>query len=81
MDGKYEDVKGFCKSANLEEVKKNNFVLTPGRYVGIKDEVDDGIPFEEKIKTLTDELRDQMSEEQKLNEEIKNQLSKIGINL
>lgn len=40
-DGKYEDIKGFCKSANIEEITKHNFVLTPGRYVGIKDEVDD----------------------------------------
>jgi type I restriction enzyme M protein len=78
-ESKYEDVKGYCKSATIEEIKKHNFVLTPGRYVGIPDEVDDGIPFEEKIKALTDELKGQMEEESKLNEEIKRQLSKIGI--
>lgn len=39
--GKYEDIKGFCKSAKIEEITKHNFVLTPGRYVGIKDEIDD----------------------------------------
>ena len=50
---KYEDIKGFCKSASIEEIAKHNFVLTPGRYVGIKDEVDDGIPFEEKMTELT----------------------------
>lgn len=46
--GNYRDIKGFCKSASLEEIKKHNFVLTPGRYVGIPDEEDDGISFEKK---------------------------------
>ncbi len=77
-NGDYEDIKGFCKSACLEEVKKHNFVLTPGRYVGIKDEIDDGIPFEEKMKKLTTELAGQMEEETKLNKEIRKQLEGIG---
>ncbi len=79
-DKKYKDVKGFCKSAKLEEIQKHNFVLTPGRYVGIQDEVDDGIPFEEKMKKLTDELAEQMKEEKMLNKEIEIQLKKMGIN-
>ena len=49
---KHEDIKGFCKSATLAEIQKHNFVLTLGRYVGIKDEVDDGVPFEEKNETV-----------------------------
>lgn len=77
----YEDVKGYCKSASLEEVEKQGFVLTPGRYVGFKDEEDDGIPFEVKVKELTDKLSEQMKEEVRLNEEIKKQLAKIGIEL
>lgn len=77
-DGKYEDRKGFCKSATTEEIIKHNFVLTPGRYVGIPDEVDDGIPFEKKIADLTMTLKQQMEQEEALNEEIKKQLSKIG---
>lgn len=48
QNGKYEDIKGFCKSANLEEIAKHNFVLTPGRYIELKDEEDDGIPFNQK---------------------------------
>ena len=48
-DGTYEDIKGFCKSANIHEITKHNFVLTPGRYVGIKDQEDDGISFADKI--------------------------------
>jgi type I restriction enzyme M protein len=72
--GKYKDIKGLCKSASLEDVQKHNFVLTPGRYVGIKDEIDDGIPFEEKMKQLTAELTEQMEDETKLNKAIKKNL-------
>ncbi len=80
-DGKYTDIKGFCKSANIEEVAKQSFVLAPGRYVGIKDEVDDGIPFEDKINDLTKKLSEQMEEEEKLDEKIKKQLKNVGFNL
>jgi len=80
-DGSYENIKGFCKSATLEELAKHNFVLTPGRYVGIKDEVDDGIPFKKKISGLTQKLSEQMAQEKKLDQEIKKQLKNIGFNL
>jgi type I restriction enzyme M protein len=75
---KYQDIKGFCKSATLAEIQKHNFVLTPGRYVGIKDEIDDGIPFEEKMKKLTAELAGQFEEEGKLNKAIKKNLVGLG---
>ncbi|MBP7005724.1 SAM-dependent DNA methyltransferase [Patescibacteria group bacterium] len=81
QDGKYENIKGFCKSANIEEITKHNFVLTPGRYVGIQDEIDDGIPFADKIAGLTTKLVEQIAEEKKLDEEIKTQLKNIGFNL
>ncbi|MCB9188762.1 MAG: SAM-dependent DNA methyltransferase [Flavobacteriales bacterium] len=77
----YEDVKGFCKSASIEDIQKHKFVLTPGRYVGIPDEEDDGIPFEDKIEKLTTELKSQMETAQELDQEIKTQLAKIGIEL
>lgn len=77
----YADEKGFCKSAKLDEIKKHRFILTPGRYVGIPDEVDDGIPFEEKIEGLTTQLKTQMQQAQELDKEIKTQLAKIGIEL
>lgn len=77
----YEDELGYCKSAPLAEVEAQGFVLTPGRYVGIPEAEDDGIPFEEKMQTLTAQLADQLTKEQELNEEIKNQLSKLGFNL
>jgi len=77
----YENIKGFCKAATLEEIQKHKHVLTPGRYVGIPDEIDDGIPFEDKMKDLTTTLKEQMNQEKKLNKEIEKQLSKIGFSL
>jgi type I restriction enzyme M protein len=77
----YEDIKGFCKSASREEVEKHSYVLTPGRYVGIKDAEDDGIPFEEKMQTLTTTLAEQFAKEKVMNEEIKKQLAKIGFEI
>lgn len=80
-DGTYTDAKGFSKSANITDISKHNYVLTPGRYVGIKDAIDDGISFEVKMEKLTGELKEQMEEEGRLNEEIKKQLAKVGISL
>lgn len=80
-ESKYEDVKGYCKSATIADIEKHGYVLTPGRYVGIPDEIDDGIPFEKKIADLTTTLKQQMEKEEALNEEIKKQLSKIGFSL
>ena len=77
----YSDIKGFCKSATLKDIKKHNYVLTPGRYVGIPDEEDDGIPFKDKMKSLTSELKQHMEEANKLDAEIKIQLSKIGFEI
>lgn len=77
----YEEIKGFCKSATLDEIKKHDFVMTPGRYVGIPEEEDDGIPFENKMADLTDTLSKQIDKEQEMNEEIKKQLKKIGFEL
>lgn len=77
----YEDVKGFVKSASYEEVEKHGFVLTAGRYVGIPEAEDDGIPFEEKMTVLTAKLREQFAKEQEMNMEIKRQLAKIGFTI
>lgn len=56
-------------------------MLTPGRYVGIQDAVDDGIPFEDKMKAFAQTLSEQMQKEKELNDEIKKQLAKIGFSL
>ena len=79
--GKYEDTAGFCKAATIEEIKKQGYILMPGRYVGTEKMEEDDEAFEEKMKRLTAELSKQMEEEKRLNEEIRNQLSKIGLNL
>lgn len=78
--GSYEDIPGFCKSATLDEVRELDYVLTPGRYVGLPEEEDD-FDFEERVKKLTAELKEQMEESAKLDERIKENLLKVGIEL
>lgn len=77
-DENYENVKGFCYSATTEEIKSNDYVLTPGRYVGVEETEDDGVPFEEKMKNITSELSKQFEESHKLEEEIRKNLKAIG---
>ncbi|AWA99727.1 restriction endonuclease subunit M [Vibrio harveyi] len=77
----YEDQAGFCKSATLEEITKHDFVLTPGRYVGETEELDDGIPFGEKMATLTAKLSEQFAESATLEAEIKKNLAGLGYEL
>ena len=77
-DGDYEDVAGYCKSATLEEIRKNDFVLTPGRYVGAAEIEDDGIPFEVKMTELTEKLFAQMEEGERLDEVIRGNLKGLG---
>lgn len=77
-DGNYEDVKGFCKVATLNEVKDNDYILTPGRYVGIEDVEDDGVPFDEKMNMITSELDELFRESRSLEDEIRSNLGGIG---
>lgn len=79
--GKYEDVQGFCKASKVEEVREHDYVLTPGRYVGIEEVEDDGIPFEEKMEKLTSELGELFAESRRLEDEIKKNLGGIGYEL
>ena len=65
-DGTLDDVKGFCAAAGLQEIEKQDFILTPGRYVGIEEVEDDGEPFEEKMTRLTSELSDMFSKSHEL---------------
>lgn len=75
---KYEDVAGYSKSATLEDIKANDYVLTPGRYVGVAEEEDDGIPFETKMGDLSKLLKEQMSQSKQLDTDIKNNLKLLG---
>ena len=70
----YEDVEGYCKSSNTEEIEKNGFFLTPGRYVGFADEEDSSAPFEEKIKSLVDKFENIEKENPELTKKIQNKL-------
>lgn len=74
----YEDIAGFCKAASLEEIKKHDYVLTPGRYVGAKPIEDDGVDFGTKMAQLTAQLSEQFRESDRLEAEIKANLGKLG---
>ena len=80
-DGNYEDVLGFCKSSTIREVEENNFVLTPGRYVGTEDVEDDGISFEDKVSVISENLKSHFEQSIELQERIKLNLKKVGIEL
>lgn len=75
---KYEDIAGFCKVATLNEIAENDYVLTPGRYVGLAKAKNDGVPYEVKMKQLTNELGKEFEEGNKLQNEIKNVLKELG---
>ncbi len=77
----YEDVPGYCKAATLQDIQANDYVLTPGRYVGAPPIEDDGIPFEEKMATLTSELSDQFKESERLEDEIRKNLKGLGFDV
>lgn len=78
-DGKdYEDVQGFCKSADLEEVRGHEYILTPGRYVGIEEAEEDDEPFDEKMTRLTGDLAEMFAKSHELEDEIKKRLGAIG---
>jgi len=74
----FENIAGFCKSAELAELEKHDFVLTPGRYVGAAAEEDDGEPFAEKMARLTGQLKTQFEESDRLEAEIKKNLAGLG---
>ena len=78
QDGTLEDEKGFCSVATIQDIAKQNYILTPGRYVGIEDQEDDGEPFEEKMVRLTAELSGMFTKSHELEDEIRRKLRAIG---
>ena len=76
--GEYADVPGFCKGADLEEVRKHGHVLTPGRYIGAAAPEDDGEPFAAKMQRLTTQWREQQAEAQRLDAAIATNLARLG---
>ena len=74
----YEDIPGFCKKTSIEEIESNDFVLTPGRYVGIEMVEENAVSFEEKMKESVEKLSKQFEESQRLEKDIKEVLGAIG---
>ncbi|MCG6146139.1 type I restriction-modification system subunit M [Leptospira bandrabouensis] len=79
LKGKYEDIKGFCNVATLDRVRELDYVLTPGRYVGLPDE-DDDFDFKERFTQLKGEFEAQLVEEARLNALILENLAKVKVN-
>lgn len=77
--GEYEDVSGFSYSATLEDIKTNGYVLTPGRFVGAEDELDDGVPFEEKFESLSMKLNQHFQKGTELQSKIESSLNLIQV--
>ena len=76
--GDYEDIAGFCFSAKLVDIEEHGYVLTPGRYVGAEDEIDDGVSFEEKFEALKIELEQQFIKGHKIEQQIRARLYEAG---
>ena len=80
-DETLENVKGFCAFVTTEEIAKQDFILTPGRYVGIEEQEDDGEPFEDKMNRLTGELSELFKRSHELEDEIRTRLGAIGFEI
>ncbi|MGY4675930.1 class I SAM-dependent DNA methyltransferase [Ursidibacter arcticus] len=74
----YQNIPAFCYTATLDEIAQNDFVLTPGRYVGTAEQEDDGIPFAEKMQELTALLKEQFKQSAELEAKIKANLGGLG---
>lgn len=77
-NGTLEAEKGFCAAATIQEIAQQDYILTPGRYVGVKEQEDDGEPFEEKMGRLTAELSEMFAKSHTLEQEIREKLGAIG---
>ena len=77
QNGTLEDVKGFCAVADLQTIEKQDYILTPGRYVGIEEQEEDSEPFDEKMARLTSELSDMFAKSHELEAEIRKKLGAI----
>ena len=78
QNGTLEEVKGFCAVASIQDIEKQDYILTPGRYVGIEEQEDDGEPFDDKMKRLTGELSEMFAKSHELEAEIRKKLGAIG---
>jgi type I restriction enzyme M protein len=77
--GAYEDALGYCASATVAEVADQRFALTPGRYVGSEEAMDDGEPIQEKIERLKGELLGAFDESDRLQARVRSALERLGV--
>jgi len=77
-EGGYADELGFCKTATLADIRKREYVLTPGRYVGAPEQEEDDEPFEERMARLTAQLDEQFGESARLERMIRDNLERLG---
>ena len=80
-EGKLEDVKGYCAAVSTEDIAKHDYILTPGRYVGIEEQEENGEPFEKKMARLTGELSEMFKRSHELEGEIRKRLGAIGFDI
>lgn len=81
VEGTLEDEKGFCAVVTTQDIAKQDYILTPGRYVGIEEQEDDGEPFEVKMGRLTSELSELFTKSHELEAQIKERLGAIGYDI
>ena len=81
QEGTLENEKGFCAVVETEDIAEQDYILTPGRYVGVEDREEDSEPFEEKMERLTTELSELFKQSHVLEEEIKQRLEEIGFEI
>ena len=77
-DGRYADIPGFCNSTPLDVLRAHDYVVTPGRYVGVEPTPDDGEPFAEKLMRLAAQWRSQQAEAAELDTKIETNLRTLG---
>lgn len=78
QEGTLEDVKGFCAVKTIQEIAEQDYILTPGRYVGVEEQEQDDEPFDEKMQRLTSELKEMFDKSKELEEDIRKNLGAIG---
>ena len=81
VNGTLEDVKGFCAVVDTEKIAEQDYILTPGRYVGIEEQEEDDEPFDEKMNRLTSELSELFEKSHELEKEIRERLGAIGYDI
>ena len=81
QNGKLQDEKGFCAVVKTEDIAKQDYILTPGRYVGIEEKEEDDEPFADKMNRLTTELGGMFAKSHEFEKQIKKNLAGIGFKI